>query len=38
MNERREYRDFLVDILNAVNDIENFVKDIDIETFVNSRE
>jgi uncharacterized protein with HEPN domain len=38
MNERREYRDFLVDILNAVNDIENFVKDIDFETFVNSRE
>ena len=38
MNEKREYRDFLVDILNAVNDIEVFIKDIDFETFVNSRE
>jgi len=38
MNERREYRDFLVDILNAVNDIETFIKELTFETFINNRE
>jgi uncharacterized protein with HEPN domain len=38
MSERREYRDFLVDILDAVNDIEIFVKNSDFETFINSKE
>jgi len=37
MNERREYRDFLVDILNAVNDIETFIKELTFETFINNR-
>ncbi|WXG39304.1 MAG: DUF86 domain-containing protein [Candidatus Freyarchaeum deiterrae] len=38
MKEGRDYRDFLVDILNAIGDIDNFVEDLDFESFVDNKE
>ena len=38
MREIRDYRDSLLDILNAIRDIEGFIKDVDFESFVKSKE
>ena len=38
MKSRREYRDSLFDILNAIRDIEGFIKDVNFESFVKSKE
>jgi len=38
MREIRDYRDSLLDILNAIRDIEGFVKGVDFESFVKSKE
>ncbi len=38
MNNHREYKDFIDDILNAVKDIEKFVKDVNYESFVSNKE
>jgi uncharacterized protein with HEPN domain len=35
--KRREYRDYLHDILNAVNDAESFVGDMNLEQFTQDR-
>ena len=35
--KRRDYRDYLQDILDAVNDIENFVDKMSFEEFVKDR-
>jgi len=38
MKDRREYRDYLVDVMNAIRDIENFMKGMDFESFAKNRE
>jgi len=38
MKGRRDYRDSLLDILNAIRDIDGFIKDVDFESFVKSKE
>lgn len=38
MKNRRDYRDSLVDILNAIRDIDDFVEGMDFESFVKDRE
>lgn len=38
MTGKRDYRDSLDDILSAIKDIENFVKDMDFKTLIDSRE
>ncbi len=38
MTDKRDYRDYLVDILNAINDIDGFIKHMDFKTLINNRE
>lgn len=36
--KKRDFRDFLADILNAIRDIDRFVGDMEFEAFVKNRE
>jgi len=38
MKDRRDYRDSLADIINAIRDIDNFVRGMNFESFVNDKE
>jgi len=38
MKGKRDYRDSLLDIFNAIRDIDDFVKDMDLESFVKNKE
>jgi len=38
MKDSRDYRDSLVDILNAIREIDGFVEGIDFQSFVKDRE
>lgn len=38
MRNRRDYRASLLDILNAIRDIDDFVKDMDFKSFVKNKE
>ena len=38
MKNRRDYRDSLADIVNAIKDIDGFVEGIDFESFIKDRE
>jgi len=38
MKDRRDYRDSLADIINAISDIDNFAKGMNFEAFVNDKE
>ena len=38
MKDKRDYRDFLVDIINAIRDIDSFVKGMDFESFISDKE
>jgi len=38
MKDKRDYRDFLVDILNAIKDIDDFIEESTFESFISNRE
>ncbi len=38
MKGERDYRDSLADIVNAIQDIKQFVQDLDFDTFSNNKE
>ena len=38
MKDGRDYRDSLTDIINAIQDIKRFVKDLDFDTFSKNKE
>jgi uncharacterized protein with HEPN domain len=38
MKNKRDYRDSLTDIINAIRDINNFVKGMDFKSFANDKE
>ena len=38
MKGKRDYRDFLVAIINAIRDIDSFVKGMDFESFISDKE
>ena len=35
--KKREYRDYLIDILTSINDVESFVEDMIYENFLNNK-
>ena len=38
MKGKRDYRDFLIDIINAIRDIDNFVTGVNFQSFLGDKE